>query len=151
MAFLTSKKKRRKGLVMSIKKADPATEPTSQNSQTNNTTYRFQAGTAGTVQRKIIRHLLAMHDGGLDAMPPLVRLDKAGTDAIRAACKPFLNPLEYISRLRLLNGSDCLLTMPVEAARTSRRGNIPAYYSLPVSTRQAWRVALQSDIKRGDV
>ncbi|WP_287600598.1 hypothetical protein [Thiothrix sp.] len=133
---------------MSIKKADPITEPAS-SSELNNTAFRFNSGNAGAVQKKIIRHLLAMHDGGLDSLPPLERIARAGTNAIRLVCKPSLNPLDYICRLRRLNGAECLLTIPVEAARISNHGNIPAYYHLPVNTRQAWREALQADIKRG--
>lgn len=104
---------------------------------------RFSSGNSGNVQRRIIRHLLAMIDGGLDYMPPLDRLDVAGTDAIRGVCAPRKNPMEYIRQLRAINGKDSVLSIPVEQARIGRVGSAPIYYSIPANTRKAWREALQ--------
>lgn len=104
---------------------------------------RFCSGNSGNIQRRIIRHLLAMIDGGLDYMPPLDRLDVAGTDSIRSVCAPRKNPMEYIRQLRAINGKDSVLSIPVEQARIGRVGSAPIYYSIPTNTRQAWREALQ--------
>ena len=107
---------------------------------------RFSSGNSGNVQRRIIRHLLAMIDAGLDNMSPQDRLKLAGTDKIREVTRPALNPLDYISTLRRLNGHDCISTIPLPELRISEHGRAPGHYSISPSLRLAWREALQ---KRG--
>ena len=104
-------------------------------------TFRFSSGNSGIIQRKIIRHLLAISDL-LDHANNADRLELAGTDSIRTICAPRKNPMEYISRLRAINGKDCILSVPVDAARIGRGGSVPVYYLLPVNTRCLWREAL---------
>lgn len=49
----------------------------------------------------------------------------------------------WYRKLRAINGKDCILSVPVEQARIGRGWQSPIYYCLPVTTRQAWREALQ--------
>lgn len=107
---------------------------------------RFCSGNSGNVQRRIVRHILCAIDAGLDNMSAQDRLKWTGTDAIREVTRPALNPLDYISTLRRLNGHDCILTIPLPELRTSEHGRAPGCYSISLSFRQAWREALQ---KRG--
>lgn len=104
---------------------------------------RFCSGNSGNVQRRIIRHLLAMIDNGLDCLPALDRLEATGTDAIRTVARPYLNPLDAISTLRRLNGHDCILTIQLPELRISEHGRAPGCYSIPPSLRQAWRESLR--------
>ena len=104
---------------------------------------RFCSGNSGNVQRRIIRHLLAMIDAGLDNMSAEDRLKWTGTDAIREATRPYLNPLDAISTLRRLNGHDCILTIPLPELRISEHGRAPGHYSISPSLRRAWRESLR--------
>jgi hypothetical protein len=108
------------------------------------TPLKFCTGNAGRVQKKIIRHLLALVDGGFDRLTEPEKLQKAGTDAIRLVAEPFLNPLEYISQLRKLNVDDCILSVPVDGERKDKHGRAPAYYLIPGKYRWAWRIALRA-------
>ena len=114
----------------------------------DNSTLRFCSGNSGIIQRKIIRHLLAICDP-LDHASNTDRLEMAGTDAIRTVCQPWKNPMEYVSQLRAINGRDCLLSIPVEESRNGTHGTKPVYYWLPVATRQLWREALQKPQQAG--
>ena len=104
---------------------------------------RFCSGNSGNVQRRIIRHLLAMIDAGLDNMSAEDRLVRTGTTAIREITRPCLNPLDAVSTLRRLNGHDCILTIPLPELRISEHGRAPGCYSISPSFRQKWREALQ--------
>lgn len=122
---------------------DTSSKPLHQSINAPCNTLRFCSGNSGNVQRRIIRHLLAMIDGGLDHLSPQDRLEVAGTDSVRSVCAPRKNPMEYIRQLRAINGRDCILSVPVDAARISKVGRAPTYYMLPFNTRSAWRSALQ--------
>lgn len=104
--------------------------------------FRFSSGNAGIVQRRVIKYLLDSYGDGFDRLKPTDRLVVAGTRAIRDVSKPFLNPLEYISKLRQLNGDDCLHSVDVEDARINPKGKSPAYYYIPSGLRSKWWVAI---------
>ena len=122
---------------------DTTSKPLHQSINATCSALRFSSGNSGNVQRRIIRHLLAMIDNGLDCLPALDRLEATGTDAIRTVARPYLNPLDAVSALRRLNGHDCILTIPLPELRISEHGRAPGHYTLPFNTRQAWREALQ--------
>ena len=143
MAFRQKQHKRHKGRIMDIKKAAPITDAANEHANNSTPCFKFCSGNSGAIQRKIIRHLLAMIDGGFDNCEPLKRLEISGTDAIRALCAPHKNPMEYISQLRAINGKDCILSVPVKQASIGNGWQSPIYYFLPVVIRQAWREALQ--------
>ncbi len=103
---------------------------------------RFGNDYGGVMQRRIIRYLLGLYQNGLDNMPELERLERAGTDAIRALCHPYKNPIHPIHQLRWANGDACLLCIRVDAARLSPHGKAPGYYWIPLEYRQRWRDAL---------
>lgn len=134
---------------MNTKKADPATGSALVNAKVdNNTSFKFCSGNAGIIQRRIIRYLLDLVENqGFDRLPQADKLALAGTDGIRQLAQPFKNPLEYVSQLRALNGSDCLLSIDAESVRLSGRGKSPTYYYVPVSYRQKWRSALLEGVR----
>ena len=115
---------------------------TAANSQDCSTSFKFCAGNAGIIQRRIIRYLLDLVENqGFDRLPQADKLALAGTDGIRQLAQPFKNPLEYISKLRALNGKDCIWSVSAELMKLSNYGSSPTYYYIPVSHRQKWRSA----------
>ena len=128
---------------MDKKKTDPTTGSALVNAKVdNNTSFKFCSGNAGIVQQRIVCYLLDLVENqGFDRLPQADKLALAGTDGIRQLAHPFKNPLEYVSQLRALNGSDCLLSIDAESVRLSGRGKSPTYYYIPVSHRQKWRSA----------
>lgn len=134
---------------MDIKKAAPITDAANEHANNSTPCFKFCSGNSGIVQRRVISYLLALHDGGLDSLSPEARLEMVGTDAIRKLSMPHLNPLEYISQLRRLNGDGCLSTVRVMLGKN--RGSAPAYYHIPENIRGAWRTALQARSQGGDV
>lgn len=111
-------------------------------SVSEHSTFRFSNGNAGIVQKKIIRHILAVIDGGFDNLSDAEKLKIAGMNAIRAVTEPYGNPQHHISSLRAINGADSILTIRVKSMRMGEHGQAPGYYWLPPATRQKWREAL---------
>jgi hypothetical protein len=111
----------------------------------DSTGFKFPSGiVSGNLSREVIKAIISEMNPEFFQLSELERLDRTGTRALREKVSA-LNPLDYISKLRKINGFLCIRAKEVPEARKSPYGSPPVYYWMDAETIAKWKKALGGD------
>jgi len=125
---------------MSIPKVSP-------NDRDNKGAFKFSGCRNSIInQKQAIEAIIAEMTPAFFKLNEIEKIERIGTKAIRNKVLS-TNPMEYISQLRLINGTDCVFSQTVPEARRGSAGKYPVYYWLDRKRIKKWQKTLIAEQK----